>query len=266
MLAVVKRSWKRLLVLLLLGAVLPSIGVLLVLAVVVLGPLVVLRYNGAPLGPEVFVPVAIVLYLTAAVSLLYLSSVTSLASLKVATTDAAGHTVPLGQAYRSCLRLGWPTAGWTLLAGLVTALGVLACFVPFLYLTVALSLVVPIMLFQRRNGFAESFRLVHTNFWPVVGRIAALYGLVSVASFVMQLLSYVVMIPATAMFTPGEDPSIAGIVVFAVVFVGMTVLGVFASLLGQVVMLCGQLVTYAELRGRAQPGLTTAHLVAELPA
>ncbi|HEX2418714.1 MAG TPA: hypothetical protein VHJ83_11430, partial [Micromonosporaceae bacterium] len=106
---VVKRSGTRLLVLLTMGYLLP----LAILA----GFAVSMIFGSLMVG--LAVPSVVLAF--------YLRMVADLAVVNVATNDAAGQPVRLRDAYRSCLRLGWPTLGWSILAGLVTFLGFLMC-------------------------------------------------------------------------------------------------------------------------------------------
>lgn len=247
---VVKRSGKRLLSLVVLGYLLPIVGVGLVVFGLLFGTTLTMDpFEGigaiAPVIPFlVFLVVAGI----------YLYLVTVLAAVKIATNDAAGRPISIVDAYRSSWPLGWPTFGWSLAAGFLTGLGLLACLLPGIYLFIAFSVLVPVMAFQRQGGLAGSFELVNSNFWPVAGRIAMLYGVTTAVSLALQVVGDQVEVP---MATPPIAAATA-------------VVGVIASLavdlLIEVVVLAGLVVTYAELRGRRQPGLTTAHLVAEVNA
>lgn len=247
---VVRRSWKRLLSLFVLGYLLPMAAV----GLVMLGLFFGTTLMGDPfenLGVLASVITFLVLLVVAAI---YLYLVTILAAVKLATNDAAGQSIRMVDAYRSSWPLGWPTFGWSLAAGFLIGLGLLACLLPGIYLFIAFSVLVPVMAFQRQGGLAGSFKLVNGNFWPVAGRIAMLYGVTTAVSLTLQAVGDQVSIP---MATPPMEAAIA--------LVGVIV-SLAVDLLIEVVVLAGLVVTYAELRGRRQPGLTTAHLVAEVNA
>jgi len=264
---VVLRSWKRMLKLLLLGAFLPALGATVLLVGIGTGAVVLLATNLDQPRPWPFVAVIVPLYLLLILVIGYITTVTQLAVTKVATTDAAGQPVPLADAYRSSFRLGWPTLGWLALGGLVTGLGYLACYLPGIYLYVALSLIVPIMAFERREGFTGSFRLMHSNFWPAAGRIGLLSLIVYAVSSVVNGGTYVVFVIVNAAVRAGQDrPSVIGIVIAAVMLSFLLVVAAAVSFASQLLMQAGYLVTYAELRGRLQPDLTTETLATEVNA
>jgi hypothetical protein len=264
---VVVRSWKGMLQLLLLGSFLPALGVILVVGGIGVGLVVLLASTLDHPTPLPFVAVVVPMYLLILLGIGYFSTVTQLSLMKVATNDAAGQPVSLGEAYTSSFRFGWPTLGWLVLAGLVTALGSLACYLPGLYLYVALSLVVPIMAFERQGGFTESFRLMHSNFWPAVGRIGLLFLVVyALSSAVNGGMYFLFAIVSAVIRAGGDDGSVIGVVLVLAMFLLFLIVAVAVSYVSQLVMQAGYLVTYAELRGRLQPGLTTAQLAAEVNA
>ncbi len=246
---VVRRSWKRLLGLFVLGYALPVVVML-----AVLGLLLGTTLMANPLENIEVIASAMPFLLLLWVALLYLYVVTMLAAVRIATNDAVGQSISVAQAFRSSWSLGWPTLGWGLASGVLIAVGLLACLLPGMYLFIAFSVLVPVMAFQRQSGLAESYGLVSTNFWPVAGRIAMLYGITTAVSLASQAVGDQVSIP---MATPPMEAAIA--------VVGVIV-SLAVDLLIEVVVLAGLVVTYAELRGRRQPGLTTAHLVAEVNA
>jgi hypothetical protein len=71
------------------------------------------------------------------------------------------------------------------------ALAFLALVVPFVWLAVAWSLAVPVLLFERRSGFkalARSFRLVQGRWWPILGALLCAYLLAIYVSLLVSLL------------------------------------------------------------------------------
>jgi hypothetical protein len=167
------------------------------------------------------------------------------------------------------LRLALPTSGSALMAGVAFAGGVLACFLPALYVMVVFILLLPAMAFERQDALTRSRELVHSNFWPTVGRLAFLVG-----------ASYLVLAPVSflAIFLLGgfEVPPDQGAVdqeafreTYQAVLMRsgkLLIPQIVTNVIGGVVWLCAILVTYVELRARSESGITTARLVDEMNA
>ena len=71
------------------------------------------------------------------------------------------------------------------------ALAFIALVVPFVWLAVAWSLAVPVLLFESRGGFkalARSFRLVQGRWWPILGTLLCAYLLAIYISLLVSLL------------------------------------------------------------------------------
>ncbi|MGH3664163.1 MAG: hypothetical protein ACRDT1_03735 [Micromonosporaceae bacterium] len=265
--SVLKVSGKRLMKLILLGFAVPWFGGLVLVAAVFGIGLYALIGDGHGMSPAATVLLVVViglLYVGILLSAGYLSAVVGLAAARTIANDATGRPIALLEAYKSALRPGWPTLGWTLLAGLVAMIGSVFCYLPGIYLSFVLSLIVPVMAFEGRQGFTRSIRLMHSNFWPAVGRVAALVGVAAGFVLVVELLMFAVMIPLNAMVVEGN--SAMGALVMVVSGVLFLVLIILAAVFGQVVTLCGTVVTYVELRAREQPGLNTSRLAAEANA
>lgn len=97
--------------------------------------------------------------------------------------------------------------GPAIIAGLV---GVLAATWFFIWLSVRLSLAVPITVAERRFAFFDSFSLTKGRFWPLLGM--AILAVVMV--MLVQLLSSIVSLPLgiasgleTWSFSSGQDPA-----------------------------------------------------------
>ncbi|MGH3713407.1 MAG: hypothetical protein ACRDT4_08120 [Micromonosporaceae bacterium] len=259
---VVTRSWKGILTVLLLGYLVPVVLTMLVFGGIVVATAFALADAGNA-RPGLIAVIA-VLYIGFFVVAYYLLAVSGLAATKLATNDAVGQQLSPAEALRSSTRLGWPTLGWLALGGLATMLGSLLCYLPGFYVMAASSLIIPIMAFERQGGLTGSFRLMHSRFWPAAGRFFLTLGVAMAAIMVLYIVMYAVMAAVAAMLSSTD--STAGIVVAVIAIVIMFLLMLVAGLLGQVVLMSGNLVTYAELRGHLQPGLTARQLADEVNA
>jgi hypothetical protein len=121
------------------------------------------------------------------------------------------------------------------------------------------------MAFERREGFTGSIRLIHSNFWPAVGRIGLLFLITYAISSVVYGGMYFLFLIVSAVVQVDHSRALA-VVILVVTSVLLLLVALAVSVLSQVVMQSGYLVTYAELRGRFQPDLTTAQLAAEVNA
>jgi hypothetical protein len=184
----------------------------------------------------------------------YLSSVGWVACLRLMAEQAAGRPTSVGDCLRYGVRRGLPLWGWYLLAELVFMVGLCACVVPGIYLALALSMIAPIVAFEREEpAFTRSFRLVHSNFWPTVGRLLVLFLAVGIFQYLVSCVLGAVT-GLGVLSVPAHQPGVVALVVNAVLnaLVGLPVM---------LVEIAGLLVTYAELRGRQEP-LTSADLAA----
>ncbi|MGH3713408.1 MAG: hypothetical protein ACRDT4_08125 [Micromonosporaceae bacterium] len=273
---VLVRSWKGILQLILLGYVVPVVLLAVLTTAIGFGSVVGyatiynLRYDhhdpGAPSGGLPIVLALVALVFVAVIGVLYLNAVTSLAIVKVATNDAAGTPLRPYDAFRSSLRLGWPTLGWMLVAGLIIGIGFVACILPGIYLLAVTSLIVPIMAYERQGGFVGSFRLVHTNFWPAVGQLLLLYAAALVVSWLANILLSVASLPVSTARYGMNDLNGSVEVLSLLVSFGSAVVLQLIEAVSQLVLVTGFMVTYAQLRGRLQPDLSTAQLAAEVNA
>jgi hypothetical protein len=168
------------------------------------------------------------------------------ASIWAITKRAAGAPVSLGAALayglRNCLRVG----GVLLPCSLMVIGGLVACVLPGLYLALATSLVVPVALYQRSAPISGTFRLVNRNFGAVLGRLAAIVGLLIGIGLAVSCLVSVSTGTATRTSTRYS----------AVDLFRDGVTGVLSAVLTSIVIVAVTLV-YAEMRARAWP--TTVH-------
>ncbi|MGA8112169.1 MAG: hypothetical protein WCA46_00750 [Actinocatenispora sp.] len=195
------------------------------------------------------------LLLLLAVAAGYLQAVGWSAAVRVMARDAAGEPRDLGAALRFGLRRGLPLWGWLILEYLCVIVGLCACVLPGVYLSLAMSMIVPIVVFERgQPAITRSFRLVHNNFWPTVGRLLLLglcvFAYTMVLSVVMNAIT-----GTSSLSSPAEPQS------FGAVLTGQLVVSLL-SLPAAVVGVAGIVAAYAELRGREGTGVDTAQLAA----
>ncbi|WP_156935186.1 hypothetical protein [Pseudonocardia spinosispora] len=169
---------------------------------------------------------------------------TFVASVYLVVRNAAGESAAIPDALRFAGRRAGPAIGWGLLVGFLIALGCFLFFLPGIYLGTVLGGSWIGVVALERKGIGRCFTLVNPRFFPTLGRMAV-YGVLSFVVFwgifiVMQLLNQ------------GSGSVLS--------FVLSIVVGVPVAVLGTAMLV----VTYAELRGREQGGLSTATLAQEL--
>jgi hypothetical protein len=181
------------------------------------------------------------------------TSIGWVAVLRLMVDQAAGRPASIGAALRYGVRRGPLLWGWYLLAELVVMVGLCACFVPGVYLALALSLIAPIVAFERGEpAFTRSFRLVHSNFWPTVGRLLLLGLAVAVVTYLVPCVFGAATGIGGGLSAPSHQPGTLALAVDVL-------LSALVALPIALVEIAGVLVTYAELRGRQEP-LTSADL------
>lgn len=165
------------------------------------------------------------------------------ASVYVVGKQASGQEVGAGPALNFAAGRALPLLGWGLLAGLLVMVGLFALVLPGLYLLVVFAGSLTGVIMFERAGIGRTFALVNPAFGQTLGRlltfllaalvysaiVGAIVGaLVGTEGFAASLLSNILTLPVT----------------FASVGVGV--------------------VTYATLRNRENPAITTPALSAEL--
>jgi hypothetical protein len=164
-------------------------------------------------------------------------------SVYVVAKQADGEEVNASAALRFAAGRIAPLLGWSLLAGILIALGLALLILPGLYLIVVFGATLGGVIMFERSGIGRTFALVNPAFGQTLGRLlsfgvaAFLYSvvvgwivsaLVGREGFVYELLANILTLPVT----------------FAWMGVGI--------------------VTYATLRNRESPAVTTPTLAAEL--
>lgn len=259
--SVVERSWQLLLSIVLITHVLPAVAITLV-ALPFQPVTPVLSTTGEPSPGDFdafmgdFVLFLGVVSVVAVVAGL-VQCVGWAAATRVIIQHATGGQPSLGPALRYGLRRAPGLWGWYLVSGLIITAGLCACFLPALYLGVAVSLAGPIYLFERSNPIGRSFRMVHARFGMVLGRVAIVVGLVIGGSVVVGLLENLAGLVLGIGATPGEAVGLS---------VGYAVITLVGAVLGipfQLAQTIGILLTYTEQRGQEAP-VNSAQLAAEL--
>ncbi len=163
-------------------------------------------------------------------------------SVFVVAKEATGEQVDFGSAVRLAAQRALPLLGWSLLAGVLVVLG-LILILPGLYLLIVFGASLTGAVIFERAGIGRTFSLVNPAFGQTLGRLLSfalavivysaivnfiVSALVGREGFVYQLLSNILSLPVS----------------FAFVGVGI--------------------VTYATLRNRENPAITTPALAAEL--
>ncbi len=257
-LAALRRGWRQLLPIVLLTQVVPAavIGVL----TLVFSPEGELATapDGAPVLPAGFWGQMFAFYgvlLSAGLVFGLLQAAGWAAGTWVVARQAAGEPTGLGAAFRYGLRRALGLWGWTLLVSLLVMIGSCFCLLPGLYAAFALALFGPVYLFERREPIGRAWRMFHSRFGMVLGRVALVMA-VLVASTVLDA---VVGGISGAVF--GVEPMTA-----VGTAIGAVALAVFGALLAAPAYLAqqvGLVVTYAEQRAQEGP-VNAARLAAEL--
>jgi hypothetical protein len=115
---------------------------------------------------------------------------------------------------RESLRFAAGRAGATLWLSLVLVVGLLGAYlalvIPGIWLTIAWSVAIPVLLVEGLRGtkaLGRSFALVKDHWWATLGRLLVAYILVSVVTFVV---AFALLAPAVAVI---DDTSFAALVI-----------------------------------------------------
>jgi hypothetical protein len=227
---VLVRSWRPLLVIQL-ATVVPGMVISAVVLAATASGSTALSIGAALLGLVGVVIVFVVALLAQA------------ASIYVVAKQASGEVVGAGPALSFAAGRALPLLGWSILAGILVVIGFLLLVLPGLYLVVVFSACLTGVIMFERAGIGRTFGLVNRAFGQTLGRLL---------SFALAALVYA---------------AITGAIVNAVV--GRE--GFLSELLGNILTLPVTfaavglgVVTYATLRNRENPAVTTPVLAAEL--
>lgn len=268
--ATFKRSWRSVIAIIFVTQIVPSLVILLVIGgivatILVTDPDALTRMLGNdsstdfPVAPEPgrlvpFVITAVALGLVLGVLGAWLQAVGWAAGIWAIVQEAAtGQRVRLGDALGYGFQRSLALWGWSLLGGLLTLLGLLACFLPGFYVLFGLLMLAPIVLFERR-GLGASFGALHRNALVIGVRAVIIWG---AAQAVGSIVGVILQIPLAGVMT-APDPIYVVVYSLAVIPIELVI---FLPLYAFQVI--GILLTYAEQRALAGP-LTTAQLAADL--
>ncbi|MEU9516282.1 hypothetical protein [Micromonospora sp. NPDC048169] len=253
-----RRGWRQLVPIVLLTQVLPAavIGVLTLL--VAPDGQMATAPDGSPRLPEGFWQQTLGFYGTILFAGLIFGALQAMgwaAGTWVMTRQAAGEPAGLGAALRYGLSRALGLWGWTIVVSLLVTLGACFCLLPGVYVAVALVLFGPVYLFERSDPVGRSWRLFHSRFLMVLGRVMLVVAALVAAALLDVVLSGI----NTAVF--GVEP--LGAVGTAIGAVTMTVLSAVVAVPAYLAQQVGLVVTYAEQRAQEGP-VSAAQLAAEL--
>jgi hypothetical protein len=165
------------------------------------------------------------------------------ASVYVVGKQASGQEVGPGPALTFAAGRALPLLGWGLLAGLLVMVGLVALVVPGVYLLVVFAGSLTGVIMFERAGIGRTFALVNPAFGQTFGRLL---------TFLLAALVYAAIVGAIVNALVGPDGFVADLLSNI-----LTLPITFASVGVSVV-------TYATLRNRENPAVTTPVLSAEL--
>jgi hypothetical protein len=165
------------------------------------------------------------------------------ASVYVVGKQASGQEVGAGPALTFAAGRALPLLGWGLLAGILVTLGFLVLVLPGIYLLVVFGATLTGVIMFEREGLGRTFALVNPAFGQTLGRLL---------TFVLAALIYSAIAGTIITALVGPDGFVADLLRNI-----LTLPVTFASV-GVAV------VTYATLRNRENPAVTTPVLAAEL--
>ncbi|GAB3997026.1 hypothetical protein GCM10029992_18760 [Glycomyces albus] len=189
--------------------------------------------------------------------LLYVAGSAVLAANRAAAAEAAGGFLALGEAFSFGFRRGWKFWLWLILAWITVSVGLVACLLPGLWAAFALSLMGPAAVFEsHRSPYARSIQLTHSAFWAALGRLIIVVLVAFAANLVIGIIGVLLAGVWHAVFA-GWLASVLTVVTEAVM--------ALLLLVPMIWVLGAALCTYAWLRGRAE-SVSSTSLSAEAAA
>jgi hypothetical protein len=173
----------------------------------------------------------------------------NLATIQLLVQRATGQPLSIGAALRTCLSRALPMIGWSIVAGLLTLVGIVFCILPGIYVAAVVSILPAVVLLERGQGVARCFRLFHANLGDSIGRVVTIGGITIVVGIVDNLV--------TSALTAGHSPSTVLTVISAII-------SAIFSLATGIVVPALLLTTYADMRARHEP-FSTAYLMPDAP-
>ena len=83
----------------------------------------------------------------------------------------------------------------SIIIGILIMFGMIFCFIPGIYLAIALSMMIPVIVFEEEglsNGFSRAFKLIKSKWWFTL-------GVLIVAVIIVYILSILLSVPAMVM-------------------------------------------------------------------
>ncbi len=242
--AVVGRSWRSLVPL---NLVTLPLGLVAVAVVLPLRDRIDARGRLHPGADRADIALRFAVFAVTILASLVAGTVVKGASAWVITHDAAGEPTTWGAALRFGLFRFWSFVGWSLATGIVTAISVLACVLPAVWLSVIFgSVLTGVVAFERGDTWRRCFALAKGAWWALLGRL-----------LIVGLLGFAFGAAVNAV-TAALSSSDAAAVVLGAALVG-GVLRVPVAMLGA----SAAVVTYAERRAASSP-CTTGQLLDDL--
>lgn len=118
------------------------------------------------------------------------TTIMQVALLRSAARQMAGEASPLGENLAFGLRLFLPALGFSILAGLAIACGLVALIVPGVMLACAWCVGLPALVLEGTGvmgAFSRSAELTRGSRWRIFGLFAAILGIIIVAAIVLGL-------------------------------------------------------------------------------
>lgn len=251
-LGIFKRSWKSIGLIMLIGAVIPSLVVGTVNTAV--GPIGTdmskiewSDYAGSGLWS-----------LLAWIITGFLAAAAVVAAIRVAVREGTpGVEVPFGESMSYGFGRALPMWGWTIVASIVITVGLCACVLPGIYFAIALAVLAPAFVFEGGNPFVRSFKLTHSDFGRALSRLL-------VAALAFLVYGCIIGLPLGLIegAIAKDGLGFGGFIVVLILEAIRAVLLLPVAIAAVAVVL----VTYAELRARLEGRLSTQQLVGEADA
>lgn len=250
-LEIVQRSWRSMCLVLFLGVVLPSWAFSVLATPDSFSPIYGIgAFANLPFDVN---NMTMMWQVAAALATVFLMAASFLAATRIAVAEAAGGFLSLPEAIRYGLSKSLPLWLWMMLSFVIVTAGIALFVLPGLWAIFALTLIVPVAVFEKRNPLARSVQLIHTDVVPSLARVAFTWFIVIALSAAIQVT---VMVLASFILEAAGG-WMSGIIT-ALVF------GVMALVLivPYTWIIAANLCTYAFLRAQQEP-LTTTLLAAE---
>ncbi|MGE5156132.1 MAG: hypothetical protein ACM3JP_01375 [Betaproteobacteria bacterium] len=259
---IVKRGWRQLVTLQVIGLVLAVIiqtpvGVYAALARNDLSASLSTTTGANPATPADLGPLLVLIGISLLTTLvaIIVTSIVTLATVRVGVCAAIGTPITTSEALTLAVRRVFPLIGWQLLALPIYLAGVCACGVGVLYVAAVLLVLPVVVAVERRNAIGRCFALFNRNFGASLARVATIAGL-SIGAAIVSAVVGAILSTATHASVPGDSGLIASSIISTVIaaIIGGAVAVFIAPL---------TLTAYADMRARYEQ-ITTPTIAWEL--